>query len=147
MAALMAMVLSSCMTPKPTMFSTYVNTIDYYSIGLNGKVLLTESNSYSGEYESLGSIIVQQNSGHVAVDVKTTKKKVSEDDDIYGSSARYKDDVKYKVGEWKNPSYSEALQVAVEKAVEMGGDAIINLKFDNIGTGTVFVSGMVIKRK
>ncbi len=131
--------------PTGPRFHTFVNTLDYFSIGQNGKILLTESNSYSGDYQSLGSIIITQESGYVKTEKKPAKK-VIVDDGVYGSYEK-DSDPKYKTGDWKFATYQSTLERAVDEAAKMGGNAIINLKFDNIGTTTVTVSGMVIKRK
>lgn len=147
MAALMTLVLSSCVTVKPDPFTSSVYYLDYYKLGHDGKILLSESNSYSGEYQSLGSIIVDQKSGHVKIEVEKTKKKVKveDGDDIY-SQPEYKTETKYKTGEYKLATFSTALEEAVNTAERMGGDAIINLKYENRGIDGLSVFGMVIKR-
>lgn len=149
MAAVMTLVMSSCLTVKPDQFKSNVNYLDYYKLGHDGKILLSESNSYSGEYQSLGSIIVDQKSGHVKIEVekKTKKVKVDVGDDIYGSQPEYKTETKYKTGDYKLATFSTALEEAVNTAERMGGDAIINIKYENRGIDGLSVSGMVIKRK
>lgn len=149
LAALMTLALSSCVTVKPDPFKSSVYYLDYYKLGHNGKILLSESNSYSGDYQSIGSIIVDQKSGHVKIEVekKTKKVKVEPGDDIYGSQPEYKTETKYKTGDYKQATFSTALEEAVNTAERMGGDAIINLKFENRGMDGLSVSGMVIKRK
>lgn len=149
MAAVMALVMSSCVTVKPDPFTSRVYYLDYYKLGHNGKILLSESNSYSGEYQSIGSIIVEQKSGNVKIEVekKTKKVKVMPGDDIYGTQPEYETETKYKTGDYKLATFSTALEEAVNTAERMGGDAIINLKYENRGYEGVSVSGMVIKRK
>lgn len=149
MAVLMTLVISSCVTVKPSPFTSNVYYLDYYKLGHNGKILLSESNSFSGEYQSIGSIIVSQTSGHVKIETeKSTKKvKVSDVDDIYGIEPEYKTETKYKTGDYKQATFSTALEEAVNAAEDMGGDAIINLQFKQPDSQSVVVSGMVIKRK
>lgn len=153
MAALMALIMSSCSSfkPEPIPFRSSVYYLDYYKLGRNGKILLSESNSYSGEYQSIGSIIVDQKSGHVNIEVETTKKIVNAKpmpgDEIYGTQPEYKTETKYKTGDFKYATFSTALEEAVNTAEKMGGDAIINLKYEYRGPDGVSVSGMVIKRK
>lgn len=146
MAALMTLVMSSCVTVKPDPFTSDVYYLDYYKLGHNGKILLSESNSYSGEYQSLGSIIVDQKSGYVKIETEK-KIKVADGDDIYGSQPEYRTETRYKNGDYKLATFSSALEEAVNTAERMGGDAIINLKYENRGYDGVSVSGMVIKRK
>lgn len=146
MTALMTLALSSCVTVKPSPFISNVYYLDYYKLGHSGKILLSESNSYSGDYESIGSIIVNQESGHVRIESEKTKVKVS-DDDVYGNPPTYKTETKYKTGEYKEATFSTALEEAVNTAERMGGDAIINLKYTVLSPTSVSVSGMVIKRK
>lgn len=150
-AAVMTLVMSSCVSQLPK-FRSNVYSLDYYKLGHNGKILLSESNSYSGEYESIGSIIVDQKSGHVRIETeKSTKKvRVSDGDDIYGTEPEYKTETKYKTGDFKQATFSTALEEAVDAAERMGGDAIINLRYNVIPDQPGFivsVSGMVIKRK
>lgn len=145
MAALMALVMSSC---KP--FQSYVYYLDYYELGHNGKILLTESNSYSGEYDALGSILISQKSGKEVLDQQTSTKTEVDGDDIYGPISGSKTTTKYKLGKEKKATYSTALEEAVKVAESMGGDAIINLHFNVIPEKSDYrieVSGMVIKRK
>lgn len=144
-AALMTLVMSSCL-PK---FSSQVYYLDYYKLGHNGKILLSESNSYSGEYDALGSILVSQKKGQEILDEQTVTKQVH-DDDIYDSGTVTTTTKKYKTGKLKHATYTTALEEAVRVAEERGGDAIINLHFNVIPDKPGFrveVSGMVIKRK
>lgn len=143
MAALMTLVMSSCQ-PK---FKSQVYYLDYYTIGHNGKVLLTESNSYSGDYAALGSIIINQTGGKEIVNQVSTTKEVEIDDGIYGSHKESQTKTKYKTGKYKQATFTTALEKAVDVAQEMGGDAIINLHCTVLDPSSVSVSGMVIKRK
>lgn len=152
---MLVMLLSACKTVEGPHYYTLVSAIDYYSVGLNGKILLTESNSISGDYESLGSIVVAPHSGYEVLEAKTTSTEVVVDDGIYGAHKESKSETKYKTGKWKTATYQSALEEAVKKAVEMGGDAIINLKLTTqicepyVGkfVSEPVVTGMVIKRK
>lgn len=148
-STLALVLLSSCVTPKPAMFTTNVDFLDYYTIGHQGKILLTESNSYIGEYTSLGSILITQSSGVIKIGTGKSKQKVKfgVDDDIYGTKPEYKTVTTYKTGDFRQATFSSALEEAVNAAEEMGGDAIINLQFRSQDQETVVVSGMVIKRK
>lgn len=155
--AAMTLLLTSCksMTTVAPEFYSDVNVLDYYKIGLDGKILLTESNSVNFEYESLGSIVVTQYSGYEMIEKSTSTKESVDDDAIYGARKVTKSKTKYKKGPWKNASYKTELEEAVKKTVEMGGDAIINLKLQVIPNAsntesvsyTRYISGMVIRRK
>lgn len=139
----------TAMTGCAPRFSNQSFYLDYYQIGNNGKILLTESNTYSGEYVALGSVLVSQRGGIEEKQVKVTSKDSFIDDGVYGADdAGIK--TKSKLGDRKFATYSTALEEAVKIAQAKGGDAIINLKFKVLPEKPyerVEVSGMVIKRK
>ena len=144
--SMMTLFLSSCVViPKPV-YSSDVYYLDYFKLGHDGKILLSESNSYSGEYQSIGSIIVEQISGYEQILVSTSTSNERIGDDIYGEKNVVKKKAKYKLGEFKEANFSSALEEAVAVAEEMGGNAIINLKITTPVDSSVRVTGMVIKR-
>lgn len=122
----LVMALSSCM-PK---MSHDVYYIDYEFAG-KGKVFITESNSVSFDYEPLGSIVVVEKPGEIEtkVDMQTQTKTVRT---------------------FANASTQSALNYAVDKVIELGGNGLVNLKFEVFkgdGGMNVMVSGMAIRRK
>lgn len=112
--------------------------LDYQAIGQG--VLLTESNSVSFDYISIGSIVVTEAAGQS--DKKN--KSIKQPEDIYGSDG-------YKTGSIREASVVSALYRAVDEAKARGGDAIINLRTDqemkNGICQTAIVKGMIVKRK
>lgn len=154
--AVALLAFSSCSSSSKPIFTQQVYTVDYKTAGLDGKILLTESPSVSFDYESLGSIIVEQRSGYevLSSDVKTKITKGY--GDTFDSSSYYtKTTVDRTLGKYLQATPETALMAASKAAQEMGGDAIIGLKhsfiYELVGTSTnvvgYTVSGMVVKRK
>lgn len=154
---LLVTLLTGCGPSKPPIFTQNVGYVDYYSTGLNGKILITESNSVSFDYIALGSIVVDESPGYESISAVTKTKEVLTDDELYGAKRQKKKIVKYETGEWRSASLSSALKAAVATADAMGGDAIINLHYEPIRVYNesaaryinrgIRVSGMVVKRK
>lgn len=143
-------------------FLQEVYCVDYHSAGLGGKVFLTESNSVSFDYTPIASITVHERSGQVKSDKQIEQKEQGKQkrerpkgDDIYGEWESNKEPKVLKG--WRNTSFQSALEKASRTAIEMGGDAIINLQMQYIPyvegspnqefNNQVYVKGMVVKRK
>lgn len=153
-----AALLSGCRMHYPFMQEVY--SVDYRAAGLDGKVFLTESNSVGFDYTPISSISIYERSGQVKSEKqereqeKKAKKPKPKWDEIYGDWDR-SDSGKKSLKGWRDCSYQSALEKASRTAVDMGGDAIINLKMeyvptfdkDNTKIGSVYVTGMVVKRK
>lgn len=160
--ALIAMVASSCSTSIPkTPYTETVYSINYYSAGLDGRILLTESPSVAFDYTSLASVLVEVRSGYEVLDSKTEYKTVTEFGDSFDSSPVHRAVPKtsYTFGKYITANPEAGLRKASEKALELGADAIIGLKIDPIIETTVSgsqvinthagytISGMAVKRK
>ncbi|WP_289763767.1 hypothetical protein [uncultured Duncaniella sp.] len=138
-------VLSSCQSNNfMPMLSHQTYYLDYKEAG-QGKVFITEANSVSFEYEPLGSILIVEYPGYVKVsdpsgEVQEEKKK------LFAANLYNNKESNFK---FQPASIQSAMNYAVEKALALGGDGIINLKFSsdfNATTNVVQISGMVIKR-
>lgn len=127
-------------------FSHYVGLLDYSAVP---GMFITESNSVSFEYQPVGSILVMEISG----DAKKEKKKTKELDDIYGDGQDHSGEIYYvSAGNWRYANMQSALNYAAERAKELGGNGIINLRTDVLldehnHIDKAIVRGMVIKRK
>lgn len=138
-SALALVALNSCHAP----FSHVTYYVDYQQAG-KGKVFITEANSVSFEYEPLGTILVEEVPGSVKVTVPTTEKERAADDGLYGPSTSK------TVTTYSQATAQTALNYAAEKAIELGGNGLINVRLssylDNQKRRVVQVTGMVIKR-
>lgn len=141
--AVMVLVLSmaSCKIP----FKQEAYFLDYQKIGL-GKVLLTESNSVSFDYESIGSLYVVEESGF-----EKERKVKKHNDDYYDNLGFRSDSPEYSYSSkgYRKASVESALRRAVGEAMESGGDAIINLKYKyeyNKQRDCWIVTGMIVRR-
>ena len=133
--------MSSC-TPKFSQVSYFVD----YRQAAGGKVFLTESNSVSFEYNPVGSILIEETAGTFKEYKEMSEKEKSRNlDPIYGD---YQPDMSKG---YRFPTAASALDYAANKALEMGGDGIINLKMVSTRSKDkrmqLVISGMVIKRK
>lgn len=140
-ATAFVVVLTSC-SPK-VLYQTNVGYIDYSEYAKEG-MFLTESNSVSFDYTPLGSVSATVFSGNV--------ERTRPDRFNYVDANGVRQDEKYS--QWKEATPEDAIEVAVVKAKEQGGDGIINIKIEPFSTVTdkatrtgLIVSGMVIKRK
>ena len=130
LCAFAALMMSSCVTPIK--FQQNAGFIDY---SMFPGMFLTESNSVSFDYQPIGSLYAEETSGEYQV----VKKKVG-NNEIYGDAYAVVD------GKYRHANPQSALTFAAEKAKEMGGNGIINLRIEKI-EGGYCVTGMVIKRK
>lgn len=138
---------SSMLNVSKPVFSQSVRSVNYYKAGLDGKVLLTESNSVAFDYVSLASIVVVEKGGYTSVKEVVPnnaspkkEKSPSKNDDIYFSKAKpEKTTKKLDYSNYQEATYMSALKRASEEALEMGGDAIIGLE---LGTAQTWVEGL-----
>lgn len=137
---LLASCLTSCSVKIPYLRS--VEFVDYASLSQEYGLFLSESNSVSFDYETIGSVSVTEKSGHK---MGTYSKKYN--DDIYDTSGNKK----IKMGDYIPATSGSALRLACEQAVLRGGNGIVNIKIVYIpATKTSMpgyhVSGMIIKK-
>ncbi|MBD5275132.1 MAG: hypothetical protein HDS37_03400 [Bacteroides sp.] len=137
----LALSVSSC-APKFSQVSYFVD----YRQAADGKVFLTESNSVSFDYTPIGSILIEETAGNFKEYKEMSEKsKVRDIDPIYG------DYQPYMSKGYRFPTAASALDYVANKALEMGGDGIINLKMVSTKSKDnrmqLVISGMVIKRK
>ena len=135
--------ISSCSVKIPYRYS--MDYIDYNTVSQKHGIFITEANSVGFEYEPVGSINLMERSGY---EVKYIENNYS--DGIYGAVKNKK-----KYGDWINASVDELLKLACQKALECGGNGIINLKFEYLPSVVVDkevypegyrITGMIIKR-
>lgn len=110
--------------------------IDYISVTKDfNNFFLTESNSVNFNYETLGRINVMELPGYF-------ESKISND-----KNDLYKADIKFMGKQAKKIEVTPetTIRCAVNYAVKMGGNGIINLNIENLKDGYI-VTGMVIKK-
>jgi len=129
LCAFAALMMSSCETAQK--FQQSAGFIDY---AMFPGMFLTESNSVSFEYQPIGSLYAEETSGEYQVVKKQVK-----NNEIYGDGFEIVD------GKYRHANPQSALTFAAERAKEMGGNGIINLRIEKIDGG-YSVTGMVIKR-
>lgn len=126
--------LVSCKTVEPRQPSYYSSHIDYSYLTDRG-IFITESNSVSFEYKTLGSLFIECTGGWV----KNDKKNKVDMEDIY-----MRTEGKYI---YVKPSLEDAFNLAVEELDKMQGNGIVNFKISTGGnTDSIIITGMVIKR-
>ncbi len=117
-----------------------------YKEASQGKLFISEANSVSFEYEPLGSILVEEVPGTVNIIVPVPEKTNQKDDDGLYSANPTK-----TITTYSDATAQSALNYAAVRAIEMGGDGLINLRMssyvDRYKRKVVQVTGMVIKRK
>ena len=137
-------VFTACVTPKmpePYGFSSF---LDYSPLTNNG-IYVTESNSVSFDYKTVGSVSVTEVGGSVkkGKEPKTTRKpNKSNSDDMYVGI-----DKSQYTG--KNVYVTPSLDVAMERMAntlkEFGANGIINLKVQ-WDSSRIIISGMAIRK-
>lgn len=158
-----ALLMSACSVKSTkTPYAEMVYTIDYYTAGLDGKVLLTEATSVSFDYVSLGSILVEARNGYEVIGTKTSIRRYKDFNENFNGRAVEKEEtiVENEYGKYIQANPAAVLRKASEAALEMGGDAIIGLRLtplvdiDVDDKGDTHrrhygynISGMVVKRK
>lgn len=133
--------LGGCKVYEPK-FDLETYYLDYRPFTSDG-FFITESNSVSFEYTSVGSILVESTSGYT----KEKTKKV-ENNDIYGDGTY--EDSKYI---YRDASLYDCLEDAILQAKQLGADGIINLEMKPINklkkgyyADGYYITGMAIKR-
>lgn len=138
----LALSVSSCV-PKFIQRTYFVD----YQKAAGGKVFITESNSVSFDYTPVGSLLVEEIQGQYK------EKKTLSDKQAYKKTDPIYGDVDQSSGKsyMRFPDAESALDYAAKQALDMGGDAIINLQMvPSVYEGKrqmLIVKGMVIKRK
>ena len=124
--------------------------IDYSKYSKKG-FFMTESNSVSFDYMTIGSVTAKVNSGYEVKDVNT---KEYIDDAVYSGDPSVKLNINY--GKYIKATTDKAIEELYNRAVENDANGIIELSITPITEtnqqfGTVitgyFVSGMAIKRQ
>lgn len=143
-AVIATFVMTACSVKIPYRYS--MSYIDYNTVSQQYGVFITESNSVGFDYQPIGSISLMERSGN---EVKNGKSEAS--DGVYGNSLI----TTVKYGDWIDASIDELLKIACQKAIEQGGNGIINLKVEYLPSTVVNkvvyaegyrVTGMIIKR-
>lgn len=137
---------TSCTTPKipePYGFSSF---LDYSPLTERG-IYVTESNSVSFDYQTLGSVAATEVGGWVRKKEVKEIKKIKEttkgrEDDLYANVDRTQNPGK-KV--YVSPSLSGALKRMANTLKEVGANGIINLKVE-MGSSRIVISGMAIRK-
>ncbi len=122
--------------------------LDYTTYTSKG-FFISESNSVSFNYKAIGSVSAKVESGYV---IKGVKEKAVPSDDIYKGNVSTTSKVKY--GGFKMANQNDALKEICERAMEEGGNGIINLNIEPIistnqyGTSVTgyFITGMAIRK-
>lgn len=139
--AVSLIIFASCM-PKRA-FTKVSSAVDYTKYSENG-FFMTEANSVSFRYEPLGSITAIARSGYEVIGSDDSS---NFQDDTYGKPAK-----KVKYGEYRSAYPEDALEELYNKALEMGANGVINLKFTYLSqTNSLIpegwmVTGMAIKK-
>ena len=141
---------SSCSVSLPTPKST-INVVDYSILTEKG-IFVTESNSVNFEYEAIGSVIAEETDGWVKQSQLKNKEKQFRK--IY-QDEYYEDYQHISFGKrvFVPADLNNVLQNLGEQLINMGANAIINLKIDYVKTpynktslNTIIVTGMAIKK-
>jgi hypothetical protein len=139
--------MSSCVTvhlPKPY---TKIRMVDYSWLTEQG-IFVTESNSVSFEYETVGSVHIEASSGFEPQNKDKHVTEIDRGDGIYTT---------YLVDGWSKSKW-DYIPVSLENMFgelaytlkENGADGIVNFKisYDHIGQRDIaHITGMAIKRK
>lgn len=139
-ALFLAVAMASCMTSH---FTNKVYYTDYSNLSKQG-FFVTESNSVSFDYEPIGSMVLQQESGQTKVKVEKEKKKVTGYDDIYGEERPQKQPKTKSNYKWATAQGAMADFAA--EAKQRGANGVIGLKITYGPEYSVIVSGMIIKK-
>ena len=146
--------LTSCAAYLPTP-KTVVDVTDYSVFHENG-IYVTESNSVSFDYKSIGHISVEAYGGWV--DKKTTSKDKLEakrynNDDYYDSPSSSSP---FRSRKYVLPNIDDAISIFIDKVKASKGNGVINFKIENemvpdiidkkILLHKIIVSGMAIEK-
>lgn len=148
----LALSMGSC-TPKilyPA-FNQANFGVSFKQASQGGKVFLSESEKVNFDYEQVGSLCVIETSGDTApYGQKPPKRKIiahMPGDDTYGGTTETIEYSLKPTANWRYANYESALDYAAKRALEMGGDGIINLRYERKGSDSIVITGWVIKRK
>lgn len=139
-------VMTACSVKIPYRYS--MNYIDYNAVSQQYGVFITESNSVGFDYQPIGSISLMERSGN---EVKSGESETEAKDGVYSKSLI----TTVKYGDWIDASIDELLKIACQKAIEQGGNGIINMKIEYLPSTVVNnvvysegyrITGMIIKR-
>lgn len=135
---------TACVTPKmpePYGFSSF---LDYSPLTDKG-IYVTESNSVSFDYKTLGSVSVTEVGGWVkkGKEPKATRESnKSRNDDMYVGLDRNQYTGK---NAYVAPSFEMAMERMVNTLKEVGANGIINLKVQR-ESNRIIISGMAIRK-
>lgn len=110
--------LTSCSVKIPYVQETYFT--DYRSFMDKG-FFITESDAVSFDYDAIGSMSIEQRSGHEFT--------VKKGDNFY---SEYYSQVEQKWGKFKKASLEEAMNYFYEEAKDKGADGTIKFKVETI---------------
>ena len=138
--------LTSCATstisyPEPYGFSTFLD----YSLLTNKGIYVTESNSVSFDYKTLGSVSATEVSGWVKKEKElkvANKNKKNNVDDMYADVERNQSNGKYMR---MSPSLDAAMERMANTLKEVDANGIINLKI-HWEPDRIIISGMAIRK-
>lgn len=138
--------LTSCATsaisyPEPYGFSTFLD----YSPLTNKGIYVTESNSVSFDYKTLGSVPATEVSGWVKKEKElkvANKNKKNNVDDMYADVERNQSNGKYMR---MSPSLDAAMERMANTLKEVDANGIINLKIQ-WEPDRIIISGMAIRK-
>lgn len=138
--------LTSCATsaisyPEPYGFSTFLD----YSPLTNKGIYVTESNSVSFDYKTLGSVSATEVSGWVKKEKVlkvANKNKKNNVDDMYAGVERNQSNGKYMR---MSPSLDVAMERMANTLKEVDANGIINLKI-RWEPDRIIISGMAIRK-
>ncbi|HCJ27461.1 hypothetical protein PO397_22980 [Bacteroides ovatus] len=138
--------LTSCATsaisyPEPYGFSTFLD----YSPLTNKGIYVTESNSVSFDYKTLGSVSATEVSGWVKKEKVlkvANKNKKNNVDDMYADVERNQSNGKYMR---MSPSLDVAMERMANTLKEVDANGIINLKI-RWEPDRIIISGMAIRK-
>lgn len=138
--------LTSCATsaisyPEPYGFSTFLD----YSPLTNKGIYVTESNSVSFDYKTLGSVSATEVSGWVKKEKElkvANKNKKNNVDDMYADVERNQSNGKYMR---MSPSLDAAMERMANTLKEVDANGIINLKIQ-WEPDRIIISGMAIRK-
>lgn len=145
-AVIATFAMTSCSLSVKIPYRYSMSYIDYNTVSQQYGVFITESNSVGFDYQPIGSISLIERSGN---EVKSSESEAK--DGVYSKSLI----TTVKYGDWIDASIDELLKIACQKAIEQGGNGIINMKIEYLPSTVVNnvvysegyrITGMIIKR-
>ncbi|MBM6866841.1 hypothetical protein H6A66_17045 [Bacteroides caecigallinarum] len=120
-AVIATFAMTSCSLSVKIPYRYSMSYIDYNTVSQQYGVFITESNSVGFDYQPIGSISLMERSGN---EVKSSESEAK--DGVYSKSLI----TTVKYGDWIDASIDELLKIACQKAIEQGGNGIINMKIE-----------------